>query len=238
MKAILPMALVLSVCGLAGAADDKVVDPVGTWKCEYEIGGMKRTATLTVKKDGDAFAGTMSWPDQIETNLKDLKLKDGALTYSAVRKIMDNEITVGYKLTIDGDKLKGKGSAEFGGEKREFDIEGKREKDEKNDAAGTWKCEYEIGGQQRTSTLTIKKDGDKVSGTMSWPNQKETNLTDVKLKDGELTFSAVREVMDNKFNVAYKLTITGDKLKGKGAVETGGEKREFDIEGKREKKDK
>jgi hypothetical protein len=238
MKAILPMALVLGVCGLAGAADDKVVDPIGTWKCEYEIGGMKRTSTLTIKKDGDEIAGTMSWPDQKETKLKDLKLKDGALTFSAVRKIMDNEITVEYKLTIDGDKLKGKGSAEFGGEKREFDIEGKREKDEKTDPVGTWKCEYEIGAQQRMSTLTIKKDGDEFAGTMSWPDQKETKLKDVKLKDGELTFSAVREVMDNKFNVGYKLTITGDKLKGKGAVETGGEKREFDIEGKREKKDK
>src|SRR5947208_15723881 len=80
MKASLPMALVLGVCGLAGAADDKVVDPAGTWKCEYEIGGMKRTSTLTVKKDRDEFAGTMSWPDQKETKLKDLKLKDGALT--------------------------------------------------------------------------------------------------------------------------------------------------------------
>src|SRR5689334_24931158 len=92
MNSILSMALVLGVCGLAGAADDKVVDPVGTWKNEYEIGGMKRTSTLTIKKDGDKFAGTMSWPDQKETELKDLKLKDGALTFSAVRKIMDNEI--------------------------------------------------------------------------------------------------------------------------------------------------
>lgn len=129
MKAILPMALVLGVCGLAGAADDKVVDPVGTWKCEYEIGGMKRTAALTIKKDGDKLAGTMSWPNQKETKLKDLKRKDDTLTFSAVRKIMDNEITVEYNLTIAGDKLKGKGAVEIGGEKREFDIEGKREKD-------------------------------------------------------------------------------------------------------------
>src|SRR6266581_9755735 len=125
MKAILSMAMVLGVCGLAGAQGEKA-DPVGTWKCEYEIGGQKRTSTLTIKKDGDKLAGTMSWPDQKETKLKDLKLKDGALTFSAVRKITDNEITVEYKLTIDGDKLKGKGSAEVGGEKREFDIEGKR----------------------------------------------------------------------------------------------------------------
>ena len=70
----------------------------------------------------------MSWPDQKETPLKDPKLKDGTLTFSAVRKIMDNEITVEYKLTLDGDKLNGKGAAEFGGEKREFDIAGNREK--------------------------------------------------------------------------------------------------------------
>ena len=133
MKAILGVAMALGVCGFAAAAEEKAVDPVGTWKCEYEIGGQQRTATLKLKKDGDNLAGTMSWPDQDETKLKDLKLKDGTLTFSAERKLpgMDDSITVEYKLTIDGDQLKGKGAAEFGGEKREWDIEAKREKNEK-----------------------------------------------------------------------------------------------------------
>jgi hypothetical protein len=130
MKAILSAALVLGFCGPAGARDEKA-DPVGTWKCEYKIGDQKRTAELTIKKDGDKFAGTMSWPDQKDEKLKDVKLKDGTLTFSAVRKFMGNEIPVEYKLTIDGDKLKGKGASEFGGQKQEFDIEGKREKKDK-----------------------------------------------------------------------------------------------------------
>jgi hypothetical protein len=130
MKAILSMALVLGVCGLAGAADDKA-EPVGTWKCEYEIGGQNRTSTLTIKKDGDKLSGTMSWTDQKDEPLKDVKLKEGTLTFSAVRKLMGNEITVEYTLTIDGDKLKGKGAAEFGGQKQEFDFNGKREKKDK-----------------------------------------------------------------------------------------------------------
>src|ERR1700728_599769 len=98
MKAILSVALVLGgalvlgVGGLARAADK--VEPVGKWKCEYEIGDQKRTSTLTIKKDGDKLAGMMSWPDQKETNLKDLKLKDDTLTFSAVRKYLDNDITV------------------------------------------------------------------------------------------------------------------------------------------------
>jgi hypothetical protein len=130
MKAILSAALVLGLCGLAVARGEKA-DPVGTWKCAYEIGDMKRTSTLTIKKDGDQLAGTMSWPDQKDEKLKDVKLKDGTLTFSAVRKLMGNEIAVEYKLTVDGDKLKGKGAAEFGGQKQEFDIEGKREKKDK-----------------------------------------------------------------------------------------------------------
>jgi hypothetical protein len=130
MKTILSAALVLGLCGLAGAQGDKA-DPVGTWKCEYDIGGQTRMSTLTIQKDGDKLAGTMSWPDQKEAKLKDVKLKDGDLTFSAVREIMDNKITIEYKLTITGDKFKGKGGAEFGGEKREFDIEGKREKKNK-----------------------------------------------------------------------------------------------------------
>jgi hypothetical protein len=129
MRAILSVALVLGGCGLAAAAQEKS-DPVGKWKCEYEIGGQQRTATLMVKKDGDKFAGTMTWPDQKETSVKDLKVKDGKLTFSVVREFQDNKINVEYELTIDGDKLKGKGAAEFGGEKQEFDIEAKREKKE------------------------------------------------------------------------------------------------------------
>jgi len=130
MKAILSAALVLGLCGLAGARDEKA-DPVGTWKCEYKIGDQKRESTLTIKKDGDKLAGTMIWADQKEAELKDLKLKDGELTFSAVRVVMDNKIAIEYKFTITGDKLKGKGAVESGGKKTEFDIEGKREKKDK-----------------------------------------------------------------------------------------------------------
>src|SRR4051812_39442871 len=115
MKAFVSIALVLAVCGFAFAADK--VEPVGTWKCEYEIGTQKRTSTLIIKKDGDNLAGTMSWADQKETKLKDVKLKDENLSFSAERQIMDNKYTVEYKFTIEGDKLKGKGAVEIGGKK-------------------------------------------------------------------------------------------------------------------------
>ena len=146
MKTIVSAVLVFGFCGLAGADDDKkddkkmVVTPVGTWKCEYEIGDLKRTSSLTIKKDGDKFAGTMSWQDQKNEKLTDVKFKDGTLSFHAVRKFMGQEIPIDYTLKIEGDKLKGKGESDFGGQKQEFEIRGAKEmkdkkekKDEKKD---------------------------------------------------------------------------------------------------------
>lgn len=130
MKTILSAVLVLGFCGLA-VAEDKKAGPVGTWKCEYAIGDMKRTAEITITKDGDKLTGTMTWPDQKEEKLKDAKFKDGKLTFSAVRKFMGSEFPLDFTLAIDGDKFKGKAASEFGGQKQEFDIEGTREKKNK-----------------------------------------------------------------------------------------------------------
>ena len=143
MKTILtmtmfPAMLAIGFCGLAGAvnlsagcAEDAKADPVGTWKCEYKIGDQQRTSTLTITKEGDQLAGKMDWPDQKDEKLKEPKFKEGKLTFSAVRKFMDNTIPIDYTFTIDGDKLQGKGSAEFNGQKQEFDITGTREKKDK-----------------------------------------------------------------------------------------------------------
>ena len=50
--------------------------------------------------------------------------------------------------------------------------------------------------------------------------------------------AADREWEGQKFTVKYTVKVEGDTLKGKAEVDLGGESRSFDIEGKREKKDK
>lgn len=126
MKAILSLALLLMIGGMTSAAEK--VEAVGTWKCDYKIGDMARTSELTIKKDGEQLAGTMSWPDQKDEKLKDVKLAGRTLTCSATRKLMGMEIPLTYQLTIDGDKLKGKGTSERAGQKTEFEITGTRVK--------------------------------------------------------------------------------------------------------------
>lgn len=131
MKTILTAALVLGLCGHASARDDKKADPVGTWKWEMKVGENKRETTLTIKKDGDKLTGVMPGRGGTETKVEDLKFKDGELTFSVTRERNDMKFTIKYKAKIEGDNIKGKAEAEFGGEKRTFEFEGKREKKDK-----------------------------------------------------------------------------------------------------------
>lgn len=132
MKMILSAAaLVFGICGAANACEGKKVDPVGMWKCEYQIGEQKLTLDFTIKKVGEKLAGTMNWPDQKGEKLKDVKLKDGTLTFSAVRKFMSNEIPLEFTLTIEKDELKGKAEVDIGGQKQEYELSGKKDKKEK-----------------------------------------------------------------------------------------------------------
>jgi hypothetical protein len=129
MRSVLAAALVVGLGGFA-PADDKKVDPVGTWKCETDVNGTKRESTLTLKKDGDKITGTMTWQDKMESKIEGAKLTGGDLTFSAARELKDQKLTIKYTLKIDGDTLKGKAEVELGGETRTADVEGKREKAE------------------------------------------------------------------------------------------------------------
>jgi hypothetical protein len=128
MKWLTVAALYVTLAGLAAADDKKAPDVAGTWKCETDVNGQKRASTLTLKRDGDTLAGTMRWPDEMESKLTDVALKGGELTFAAVREREGQRFTIKYTVKVEGDTIKGKAAADFGGETRTFDFEGKREK--------------------------------------------------------------------------------------------------------------
>jgi hypothetical protein len=112
--------------------------------------------------------------------------------------------------------------------------------DKKSDPTGTWKWETERGGQKRETTLTLKLDGDKLTGTIAAGGGKgkatEAKIEDGKFKDGEVTFTVTREVKDQKFTTAYKAKVDGDTMKGTAETKFGEKEFKQEFEAKREKK--
>lgn len=112
---------------------------------------------------------------------------------------------------------------------------GAQEQPKKVDPTGTWKWSFTTpAGDTRETTLVLKLDGDKLTGTISG-RRGETPINDATLKGDEISFLVVREFGENKFTNNYSGKITGDTIKGKMEfVDRAGEKQTRDWEAKRE----
>jgi hypothetical protein len=112
--------------------------------------------------------------------------------------------------------------------------------DKKNDPTGTWTWTVpgRNGGPDRKSTLKLKLDGDKVTGTLSAPGRQgqtsDVNIEEGKLTGDDISFNVTREFGGNKFTQKYHGKISGDTIKGKVEFERNGEAQSRDWEAKRE----
>ena len=101
-------------------------------------------------------------------------------------------------------------------------------------ATGTWKWSFTTqNGDTRETTLKLKQDGEKLTGTITGRNNQETDIEDGKVKDGEVSFTVTREFNGNKFVMKYHGKLDGDTIKGKTEFERDGETRSRDWEAKR-----
>jgi len=105
------------------------------------------------------------------------------------------------------------------------------------DATGTWKWTMQgrQGGQGREVSLTLKQDGEKLTGKLGG-GQNETEIKDGKIdKDGNLSFAVTRKRGDQEFTTKYSGKLDGDTIKGKQENERNGQAQSRDWEAKRAK---
>ena len=110
------------------------------------------------------------------------------------------------------------------------------------DANGTWTWTTpgRNGGPERTSTLKLKTEGDKVTGTINGrQGQEDIKITDGKITGEEITFKVSRTGQNgNTFTQKYTGKLSGDTIKGKVTFDRNGEEQSRDWEAKRKTDDK
>jgi hypothetical protein len=112
--------------------------------------------------------------------------------------------------------------------------------DKKADASGTWTWTTpgRDGGEGRKSTMKLKVEGEKVTGSIATPGRegqvRETPITNGKVKGDQITFDVTREFQGNKFTAKYSGKLAGDTITGKMETERDGNTRERPWEAKRE----
>ena len=103
------------------------------------------------------------------------------------------------------------------------------------DVSGKWTAE--IPGRQgntQQSTITLKADGEKLTGSMTGPGGNEIQIADGKVKGDEISFSTTMDRGGNTIKFAYKGKVAGDEIKFTRERE-GGQGRTQEFTAKRAK---
>ncbi|MBI3854788.1 MAG: hypothetical protein HY293_03760 [Planctomycetes bacterium] len=93
---------------------------------------------------------------------------------------------------------------------------------------GTWKWSVERNGEKIETTLKLKMEGDKLTGTITGRDGKETAIEEASCKDGEVKFQITRERNGEKVVVKYSGKIDKDTITGKS--EAGDRSRDWKAE--------
>jgi hypothetical protein len=102
----------------------------------------------------------------------------------------------------------------------------------------TWTTQGRDGGAERKFSLTLKQDGEKLTGKLSSPGRdgaaRETEITDGSVKGADVAFSVTREQGDNKIVSKYTGKLAADTITGKIATTRDGNEQSRDWTAKRE----
>jgi hypothetical protein len=91
----------------------------------------------------------------------------------------------------------------------------------KADPSGTWTWTVNTpNGQSFESTATFKREGDKVTGTVSG-RRGDTAISDGQFKDGTLTFTVMREREGRKMVSKFTGKVDGNAIKGTMTMDRG-----------------
>jgi len=201
-KTLIPVCLILLVqTSLVWAADDIT----GQWEMTMEFGGRESFAMLTISKNADGnLAGKWGSDD-----LSDVKFQDGKLTFVRIVRFGDQEFSLDYAGTLKDGKITGTMSSDQG----EFDVNGARFKP-MSPALGHWDINFNVQDREINARLSVSEKPD---GTLDgkWSREEgEHIISNVKFKDGKLTFTRHVKFNDFEFDVDYEGDIKGNELTG------------------------
>jgi hypothetical protein len=113
--------------------------------------------------------------------------------------------------------------------------------DTKVDPSGTyvWSQPGRNGGPDRTNTLTLKLDGEKLTGKLMAPGRGGAEPTATEIKDGKITgseisFSIVRDFNGTSITAKYSGKLADGAIKGKIDTERDGQTQSRDWEAKKQ----
>jgi hypothetical protein len=228
MKKIL--SLLFGVLLLAGPVYAQGPDASGTWDLNVNTPNGPIAAVLTLKREGEKLSGTIVGPPG-EAALQGSQ-KDKAIAINFSMQTSNGPLPIAMSGAQEGDVISG--TVDFG--QGQSDWTGKRRaaagaasgaasapvataaapsaQDKPADVDGAWQLAIDLGGNAATPGLTLKQDGEKLTGVYSSQLLGEQQVTGT-IKGNDITFGFQASFDGNAVKVTYTGTVDKDTMKGK-----------------------
>jgi len=204
-------------------------DVLGTWNATINSQNGVVPATLKLQKSGDKLTGTIA--NQEGEIPVEAELKAKTLTVWFSYPTGGNTIPIELSGTIDGDSVKG---TMLAGGSPAGDWTATRAKDTKDtqdtkapkpasgnaDLSGDWNVTLQMDTITATPALTLKQDGDKLTGEYTSQQYGKFPVTGT-VKGTEMTFSVAMSIEGNSIAAVYTGVVQADGSL-KGSVDIGG----------------
>lgn len=222
-----------TIVATAVGAQEKRMDPSGTWRWDLDMNGetIKNVLKLEADKD-DKLTGTLEASDRTLV-VENGQVDKDEVTFSITLEL-NQTIQVQFRGKQKGDSIQGNFTAKTPDEDREFKWDATRSV-EIADVLGTWQLAIETpDGQMLKPVLMLEKQSTGLKGSYSNAGQ-QLETKELKLKDNYLYFEIDADYQGSPLHVEFKGRAYGAKLKGTLEYSLNGDSGEIDFTGMRKK---
>ena len=216
------VAAVVCVLAVGVVAPAQAQDASGKWEATFYTQQGPLPATVVLKKDGEKLTGTVT-SQQGELVVAGTQ-KGSDIALSATLDMGNGPVTISISGKQDGDSMTG--SVDFGGQ-GQADWGAKRAAaagsagqapasgtDAKAvDLTGTWALELKTPGGGGTPTVTLKQEGQKLTGQYTSQMVGEAPVTG-SVKGSDFTFEFNASIQGTTIAIVYTGTVDGSTMKG------------------------
>jgi len=182
----------------------------GVWDLSYKIGDRDITAKLTISQKPDGTLDAKYASQMGESVVSNVKFQGGKLTFDRKAKFNDQEFSMTFAGTVQGDKLTGEFKSDMG----EVPVAGTRAG---GALVGKWILTSVSERGTRNLLMTINPD---LTGRYEFFFS-EIPTKDLKLEGNQVTFSVESSFGDQTFKSDFKGKLEGNALKGQMTSERG-----------------
>jgi hypothetical protein len=218
MRNLVIVALMLGfVLPADGARADDSANPTGMWQWSFpQSRGPWPDIAVSLARDGNQLTGFVISSTGSEKPISNGNYQDGTISL----QVRGRFSTFTYTGKLSGDTIEGQ--IRLDGNSLTQTRPWKAVRVDSRDPSGTWKHSVSTNGKTSVTLLRFKREGEKLTGTMTPNNGKARTIEEGTIKDGKMTF-VVRESQSGKeFFRRYRVYLLGDTIVGQMRVGGGG----------------